>query len=139
MPQADPIRDWTDWQIWRERARLCRFFEDHIRLLWKPNRHICILSAHMVHTNARVHTAFTQLHSDSSTTDFLKHTPLLNSHPNVSRPMKRRDQTLLYAAFGAAGVPMIPYSTPARCHAPAINSSAVRLDHADLLALLERK
>ena len=50
-----------------------------------------------------------------------------------------RDQTLLYAAFGAAGVPMIPYWTPARCHAPAINSSAVRLDHADLLALLERK
>jgi hypothetical protein len=50
-----------------------------------------------------------------------------------------RDQTLLYAAFGAAGEPVIPYWTPARCHAPAINSSAVRLDHADLLALLERK
>jgi hypothetical protein len=51
----------------------------------------------------------------------------------------QRDPALLFAAFGAAGVPMIPYWTPARCHAPAINSSAVRLDHADLLALLKRK
>jgi hypothetical protein len=50
-----------------------------------------------------------------------------------------RDPTLLFAAFGAAGVPMIPYWTPARCHPPAINSSAVRLDHADLVALLEKK
>ena len=51
----------------------------------------------------------------------------------------RRDPALLFAAFGAAGVPMIPYWTPARCHAPAINRSAVRLGHADLLALIERK
>lgn len=51
----------------------------------------------------------------------------------------QRDPTLMFAAFGAAGVPMIPYWTPARCHAPAINSSAVRVDHADLLALLGKK
>jgi hypothetical protein len=50
-----------------------------------------------------------------------------------------RDPTLLFAAFGAAGVPMIPYWTRARCHAPAINSSAVHLNHADLLAQFERK
>ena len=57
----------------------------------------------------------------------------------VAHLQGHRDQTLLCAAFGAAGVPVIPCWTPARCHAPAINSSAVRLDHADLLALLERK
>jgi hypothetical protein len=51
----------------------------------------------------------------------------------------QRDPMLLFAAFGAGGMPMIPYWTPARCHVPAANSSAVRLDHADLLALLERK
>jgi hypothetical protein len=50
-----------------------------------------------------------------------------------------RDQTLLYAAFGAAGMPMIPYWTPARCHAPTLTSSAVRFNHADLLGLLDRK
>ena len=51
----------------------------------------------------------------------------------------QRDPALLFAAFGAAGMPMIPYWTPTRCHAPAVNSSAIRLDRADLLALLDRK
>jgi hypothetical protein len=47
----------------------------------------------------------------------------------------QRDPALLLAA----GMPMIPYWTPTRCHASASNSSAARLDHADLLALLDRK
>jgi len=51
----------------------------------------------------------------------------------------QRGPALLFAAFGAAGMPMIPHWTPTRCHAPASNSSAVRLDHADLPALLDRK
>jgi amino acid permease len=51
----------------------------------------------------------------------------------------QRDPALIFAAFGAGGMPMISYWTPTRCHAPAVNSSAVRLDRADLLALLERR
>jgi amino acid permease len=50
-----------------------------------------------------------------------------------------RDPALLFAAMGAGGMPMISHWTPARCHAPVANSSAVRLNHADLLALLEGK
>jgi hypothetical protein len=52
---------------------------------------------------------------------------------------EQRDPALIFAAFGAGGMPMISHWTPTRCHAPAVNSSAVRLDRADLLALLERK
>jgi hypothetical protein len=52
---------------------------------------------------------------------------------------EQRDPALIFAAFGAGGMPMISYWTPTRCHAPAVNSSAVRLDRADLLALLERR
>ena len=51
----------------------------------------------------------------------------------------QRDPALLLAAFGAGGMPMISYWSPTRCHAPATRSSAVRLDRAELLALLERK
>lgn len=50
-----------------------------------------------------------------------------------------RDLTPLFAAFGAGGMPMISYWTPPRCHAPAANSSAIRLDRNELVALLERK
>jgi hypothetical protein len=52
---------------------------------------------------------------------------------------ERRDPALVFAAFGAGGMPMISQWTPTRCHAPAVKSSAVRLDRADLLALLARK
>jgi hypothetical protein len=52
---------------------------------------------------------------------------------------EQRDPALVFAAFGAGGMPIISHWTPTRCHAPAVKSSAVRLDHADLLALLERK
>jgi hypothetical protein len=52
---------------------------------------------------------------------------------------EQRGPALIFAAFGAGGMPMISHWTPTRCHAPVLNSSAVRLDHADLLALLERK
>jgi hypothetical protein len=52
---------------------------------------------------------------------------------------EQRDPALVFAAFGAGGMPMISHWTPTRCHAPAVKSSAVRLDRADLLALLERK
>ena len=52
---------------------------------------------------------------------------------------EQRDPALVFAAFGAGGMPMISHWTPTRCHAPAANNSAIRLDHADLLALLERK
>ncbi|MBX9649055.1 MAG: hypothetical protein K2X57_18580 [Xanthobacteraceae bacterium] len=51
----------------------------------------------------------------------------------------QRDPALLYATLGAGGMPMIPYWKPERCHVPGANSSAVRLDHADLLALLNKK
>jgi hypothetical protein len=52
---------------------------------------------------------------------------------------EQRDPALVFAAFGAGGMPMISHWAPTRCRAPAANSSAVRLDRADLLALLERK
>jgi hypothetical protein len=48
------------------------------------------------------------------------------------------DRVMLFAAFGAAGMPML-YWPPAFCHAPAENASAIRLERADLLALLEKK
>lgn len=51
----------------------------------------------------------------------------------------QHDPALLFAAFGAGGMPMISHWTPTRCHAPATNSSAIRLDRTELLALLERK
>jgi len=51
---------------------------------------------------------------------------------------EQRDPALIFAAFGAGGMPMISQWTPTRCNAPTTNSSAVRLDHADLLALLEK-
>lgn len=50
-----------------------------------------------------------------------------------------RDLTPLFAAFAAGGMPMISYWTPPRCHAPAANSSTIRLDRTELVALLERK
>ncbi|MEH2543568.1 YaeC family lipoprotein [Bradyrhizobium sp. AZCC 2262] len=52
---------------------------------------------------------------------------------------EQHDPALVFAAFGAGGMPMISHWTPTRCHAATVNSSAMRLDHADLLALLERK
>lgn len=51
----------------------------------------------------------------------------------------QRDPALLLAAFGAGGMPIISYWTPTRCHAPAARSSAIRLDRAGLLAVLESK
>jgi hypothetical protein len=51
----------------------------------------------------------------------------------------QRDPTLILAAFGAGGMPIVSQWVPTHCHAPTRNSSAIRLDRKELLALLEKK
>jgi len=79
------MRDWINWQIRRERPVYAGFPRFIPASIGSQIITFCILSAHMVHTKARVHTTFTQSHSDAPTTDF----PY--SHPNVSHAMKRRE------------------------------------------------
>ena len=70
MPQADPIRDWTDWQIYPLDPVYAGFSRIISASIGSQIITFCILSAHMVHTNAQVHTTFTQSHSDPPTAAF---------------------------------------------------------------------
>ena len=49
------------------------------------------------------------------------------------------DPAMLFAMYGAAGMPMMSLKVPDRCHASTAQRSARRFDRADLLALLEGK
>jgi hypothetical protein len=51
----------------------------------------------------------------------------------------QHDPAMLFAMYGAAGMPMISLKALDQCHASTAKTSAARLDHADLLALLQRK
>ena len=45
------------------------------------------------------------------------------------------EKTLLFAAFGAAGMPIVHWA-PAACHSRSGGASSIRLDRAELMALL---
>ena len=93
------------------------------------------------HSHHGPRTAILRVHSRAAGPLFLLTAAALLTVGTLAATLlqEQRDPALVFAAFGAGGMPMISHWTPTRCNAPAANSSAIHLDHADLLALLERK